>query len=285
MSAGTLYAGTSSWSSKDWVGPFYPEGTKPGDYLRSYATRFDAVEADVTYYRIPDARMVDGWVRKTPPGFRLCAKFPRSIVHGGDGARPDPRTVLVPDVVAADTERFLEVMGRMGERLGPLVLQFPYFNQGVFADRGPFLERLDAYLGTLPDGFRYGVELRNKAWIDAELLELLRGHGVALVLVELAYMPHPASLARKLDLVTADFVYARLIGDRKAVDAATETFDRIVLDRGEQLDRWAELLRDLLPQVREAYVFANNHYAGHGPATIRDLVARLEAGGAEAERA
>ena len=78
-----------------------------------------------------------------------------------------------------------------------------------------------------------------------------------------------------LDVVTADFCYGRLIGDRKAVDAKTETFDRIVIDQGERLDRWASLLRQLLDAVPEAYVYANNHYAGHGPASIRDLVARV----------
>ena len=51
--------GTSSWSEKAWVGPFYPEGSKPGEFLALYARRFDTVEADVTYYRVPDNRLVD----------------------------------------------------------------------------------------------------------------------------------------------------------------------------------------------------------------------------------
>ncbi|MHC5051064.1 MAG: DUF72 domain-containing protein, partial [Planctomycetota bacterium] len=78
---GELVYGTSSWSEKSWVGSFYPTGMRPADFLTHYATRFQAVEADTTYYGIPRASMVEGWVRKTPPGFRLAAKFPRSIVH------------------------------------------------------------------------------------------------------------------------------------------------------------------------------------------------------------
>ena len=69
--------GTSSFSAKSWVGSFYPRGTKPGDFLSYYATQFDCVEADVTYYRVPDEKLVSGWDRKVPDGFKICAKFPR----------------------------------------------------------------------------------------------------------------------------------------------------------------------------------------------------------------
>lgn len=269
---GKLAYGTSSWSEKSWVGSFYPEGTRPAEYLAHYATRFPAVEADTTYYGIPRAAMVEGWLRKTPPGFRLAAKFPRSIVHAGEGPRPDPEVLLRPERVAGDTGEFLAAMRLLGDRCGPLVLQFPYFNRSVFPHMGPFLERLDRYLGTLPADFRYAVEVRNRWWIKPPLLDVLRRHRTALVLVELGYLPHPAELAAQLDLVTTDFVYARLIGDRKAVEEKTRTFDRIVLDRSASLHLWANLLRELQEVVPEVYVFANNHYAGHGPATIRELV-------------
>jgi uncharacterized protein YecE (DUF72 family) len=275
---GTLHYGTSSWSAKGWVGPFYPKGTKPGDFLAYYATQFSAVEADTTYYRVPDVRLVEGWDRKTPEGFRLAAKFPRTVVHGGSDHRPDGERVLVPSVVGDDARRFVETMQLLGEKLGPLLLQFPYFNRSAFQERAPFLTRLDDFLEFLPRGPRYAVEIRNKAWIDDELLGLLRARGVGFVLTEIDYMPHPAVLAADFDLVTTDFVYARLIGDRKATEARTKTFDGIVLDKSHDLDRWAALVRDVLARVPEVYAFANNHYAGHGPSTIRDLVARVEAG-------
>ena len=126
------------------------------------------------------------------------------------------------------------------------------------------------------DRFRFAVEIRNKQWVTAEFLDLLRRHGTCFVLLDLVYMPHPDQLG-ELDLVTSDFHYVRLIGDRKAVDARTDTFDAIVLDQSERLDRWARLIRSHLDRVAEVYAFANNHYAGHGPATIRDLVERIEA--------
>jgi uncharacterized protein YecE (DUF72 family) len=84
-------------------------------------------------------------------------------------------------------------------------------------------------------------------------------------------MPHPADSAELLDLVTTDFVYGRLIGDRKAIDAITTTFDRIVVDQSSRLARWAALLKLLLARVPRILVYANNHYAGYAPTTVEML--------------
>ncbi len=272
-----VHWGTSSWSNKGWLGPFYPKGTKPGDWLRYYAEQFDTVEADVTYYRLPDERLVSEWARKVGDGFRLAAKFPKTIVHCGEGPGPDPKRILVPEHVDRETEAFLHGMGYMGAACGPLLLQFPFFNRRVFASSEPFLERLDAFLARLPETFRYAVEVRNKDWIDDALLSVLRRHRAALALVDIVYMPPPWFLAREHDLVTTDFTYSRLIGDRKLVDARTKTFDSIVVDQSSRLERWTEFLRGMHESVPESYVYANNHYAGHGPATIRELRERFGA--------
>ncbi|MCI0340293.1 MAG: DUF72 domain-containing protein [Planctomycetales bacterium] len=269
---GDLLFGTSSWSEKSWVGSFYPAGTKPAGMLRRYAETFRTVEADSTYYRSPPRSMVARWASETPDGFVLSAKFPRAIVHGGEAATPDPASLLVWEKVGDETGKFLDAMTQLGPKCGPLVLQFPYFNGSAFAGPEPFLERLDAYLGKLPPGFPYGVEVRNKGWIGEPLLGILRARRAALVLVDLAYMPHPADVADALDPVTADFAYARLIGDRKATEALTETWDRVVLDQKPRLERWAGLLQALRKRVPKTYVYANNHYAGHAPATVRELV-------------
>lgn len=167
-----LWCGTASWSEESWEGVFYPPGTAPADYLTYYATQFDTVEANVTYYRIPGRRMVEGWSQKTPVDFRLSAKFPRSIVHAGDGPRPDPETLLVRKKVGEEVESFLESMDMLGPKCGPLVLQFPYFNRQVFPGIEPFLERLDGFLDSLPDRFRYGVEIRNRNWLGTDLVEV-----------------------------------------------------------------------------------------------------------------
>ena len=265
--------GTSSFSSNDWVGPFYPVGTRPGDFLRYYATQFDIVEVDSTYYAIPAERVVDGWAAKTPPRFRVSAKFPRSIVHGGETARPDPKRILMPDATYADRDEFLRVMSRLKDKLGPMVLQFPFFAAAVFPSVEPFLERLDAFLGGLPPEHHYAVEVRNPDWLAAPLIALLRRHGVALVIVDQQWMPHGDRVARSFDVVTGPFAYVRLLGDRQAIEAITTTWEREVIDHHESLERWAALLGEFAGRGVPTFVFVNNHYAGHAPATVRRLEA------------
>ena len=267
--------GTSSWSERSWVGPFYEPGTKPKDFLSAYARRYGAVEADTTYYRAPSESMVRGWRARTPEGFRMAAKFPRAVVHAGDGPRPDADRALRLEAVGDKVEYFLSVMRGLGDRCGPLLIQLPYFNRTHFAEEEPFLRRLDDFLGGLPDEFQYAVEVRNKAWYSESLTSLLSSHGAALCLSDHKYLPHPSVVMERLDVATADFSYVRLIGDREAVDRLADGFGREVLDQGDRLRLLARSLLELSADVREVWAFANNHYAGHGPASIDRLATEV----------
>lgn len=271
-SGGDVRFGTSSFSSKDWVGPFYPRGLEPGAFLTYYARHFDTVEIDATYYAVPKPRLVDGWAAKTPADFRISCKLPRAIVHGGHGPRPDAAQVLVPDAVYDVRDEFLEVIARLGEKLDTILIQFPYFNRQVFPSAGPFLERLDRFLGDLPkEGYRFAVEIRNKAWLTERYRDMLARHAVAMVLVDQAWMPHGDEVAKRFDVMTGDTTYVRLLGDRKAIEAITETWDEEVLDHEGSMRRWAALIADQVGQGRRTLVYVNNHYAGHAPATVRRL--------------
>jgi len=125
-----LYLGTSSWSAESWVGPFYPPGTSPVEFLSVYAGHYNTVEIDSTYYRIPSRKLVRGWYDRTPDGFIFSAKFPGDITH---------KKVLIN--CEGETEEFLGVMELLGEKLGPLLLQFPYLNQEVIPSSEEFLAR------------------------------------------------------------------------------------------------------------------------------------------------
>lgn len=269
--------GSSSFSSADWVGPFYPPGTPPSEFLRLYAERFDTVEVDSTYYAVPSARTVDGWVAKTPDSFVISAKFPRSIVHGGDAATPDPAKVLVPAAVEKDLAAFLGVMSRLGPRLGTLVLQFPYFNKRAFASADAFLTRLDAFLAALPKGgFSFAVEIRNKDWYRRPFRDVCAAHGAGVVMVDQAWMPHGDEVVDELALPTGDVQYVRLLGDRDAIEKLTKTWDREVVDQTARLTRWARLVTDLARRGVRSFVYVNNHYAGHAPATLARLRALID---------
>lgn len=252
-----LYLGTSSWSFDDWRGTVYPSDAKSSDYLTHYAKRFMAVEIDMTFYRIPTPSMVERWHHNTPADFRFAAKIPQIITH----------EKMLRDC-QAELRQFTEVMGLLGDKLGPLLFQFPYFSARQFRSHDAFLERLESTLDRLPEGYRFAVELRNRGWVTPRLLDLLRAHRVALALTDHPWMPPIQQLMRQHDVVTADFVYIRWLGDRKAIEAITSKWDRLVVDRRQDTATWVAVVREFLARHLPVYGFYNNHYAGHSPSSI-----------------
>lgn len=278
---GDIALGTSSWSHRGWVGPFYPTGTRPAGFLGYYSRRFPVVEADVTYYRIPSHEMISGWVEGTPSGFRIAAKFPRSVVHAGSGPLPDARKLLTAEAGGRDLDGFLEAMEGLGARVGPLLIQLPRFSVRDFREPGPLLERLAYFLQRLPSTFRYAVEVRNTDWIQEPLLRILKEFRSALVLAEFPGMDRPWTRGLGEELLTTDTCYVRLVGDRRAIEAKTTVFDQEVLESQNLVEQWADWIVQMASSERDVLVFANNHFAGHGPATVRRLAAALaDRGGA-----
>jgi uncharacterized protein YecE (DUF72 family) len=255
-----LRLGTSAFIAAGWEGTFYPAGMKPADFLSHYATVFDTVEVDSTYYRVPSPAMVRGWREKTPKGFLFAAKVPGEITH---------EKVLVD--CDGDLRRFLDVMDILGEKLGPLLFQFPYFNKKAFATVDDFLARLGPFLKKLPRGYRFAVETRNKNFLGPRLLDLLRARGVALVLIDHPWMPRPAQILAQMDPLTADFTYIRWLGDRKAIEEQTKVWDKTIVNRRRELIEWVESIRKFNQRSVDVFAFANNHYAGHAPDTIRQF--------------
>jgi uncharacterized protein YecE (DUF72 family) len=247
---GLLNIGTSSFTASGWEGSFYPEGTKSTDFLRYYATRFNTVEIDSTFYGIPAAATVQGWARKTPRDFVFAAKVPQIITH---------------DKVLVDCDNefkdFIAVMDCLGEKLGPLLFQFGYFNRQVLFGVNDFLDRLRPFLKKLPAGHRFAVEIRNKNWLGPQFVETLREHNVALALIDQEWMPRPAQWFEKFDPITADFTYVRWLGDRKGIEEKTKVWDKIIIDRHQELSEWAEVLGKVYKRRIQIFAYANNHYA------------------------
>jgi uncharacterized protein YecE (DUF72 family) len=211
----------------------------------------------MTFYRIPTRSMVEGWYHKTPAGFRFAAKIPQVITH----------EKILRDC-QDELQQFTDVMGLLGDKLGPLLFQFPYFSKREFPTPQAFLERLEPVLDRLPEGYRFAVEVRNRWWVTRRLLDLLRARQVAFALTDHAWMPPIQELIRQHDVVTADFVYIRWLGDRKAMEAVTRKWDRLVVDRRQDTAAWVAVIRQLLARNLPVYGFYNNHYAGHSPGSI-----------------
>jgi uncharacterized protein YecE (DUF72 family) len=251
-----VYAGTSGWTYPDWLGSFYPADSKPQDMIQYYARYFRAVEIDSTYYTIPARSVVAGWKENTPPGFVFAAQVPGIITHQ-----------KVMKDCQHELTTFLNSLELLGDRLGPLLLQFPYFNRNTFASRAQFDKLLQPFLKTLPREFKFALEIRNKNWISWDFLELLRDHSVAFVVVAQAWMPSIDVLARALDLLCGDFFYARFIGDRKEVK--TQRWDNLSEDKTSELIVWIEELKKIADRASRTYAFFNNHYAGFAPGSVK----------------
>lgn len=235
-----LQLGCVGYSYDFWVGPFYPKGTDPADFLRLYAKVFDLVEIDNTFYRIPQPKTVREWRTAVPPSFLFSAKFPRSITH-------DRRFI---EIESAQT-RFMEALKEIHPKAGPLIVQLaPGYTYAQGRDR------LFAFLDGLPREFRYAVEFRNNSWMRPWTFDELRKREVALVWNEVEYID-------TVPEVTTDFAYLRFIGDRSLAELGS-----IQIDRTPEMRKWAERLRDLEGRVDRAYVLFNNHFAGYGPGCV-----------------
>jgi uncharacterized protein YecE (DUF72 family) len=245
--------GAQGWNYDAWVGPFYPSGTRAAAFLTMYARAFDTVEVDSTFYAIPPAKNVIGWRERTPAHFTFALKLPQEITH--ERRLRDAGDPLL---------RFLDVARELGPKLGPILIQ-------LGPDFGPAeLPALAGFLPLLPPDMNFAVEFRQRGWINEGVVALLREYRVALALSDGRWIPR-ATLVKLAEEPTSDFAYVRFMGpDRSIVD-----YSRIQVDRSKELDTWAGTLRGLMSRVKTAFVFINNHFAGHSPATIRMLQERL----------
>jgi uncharacterized protein YecE (DUF72 family) len=255
-----IYLGTSSFTAAGWEGTFYPKGMRSADYLGFYAEHFPTVEVDSTFYGCPSARTVGNWAARTPEGFVFSVKVPQAITH---------EKVLVN--CDAEFEEFVKTMELLGPKLGAMVFQFPLFDRWKFPKQDGFLALLAPFLKRLPADRKFAIEIRNKSWLDARFADLLREYNVALVLTDTSFVPRPWEMREQFDMVTSDFLYVRWLGDRKGIEKQTVTWDKAIIDRQEDLRNWVDLLRRLIndKSIRKTFAYANNHYAGHGPDTVK----------------
>ncbi len=244
--------GSQGWNYEAWVGPFYPEGTRPVDFLRVYSRAFDTVEVDSTFYAIPAASTVRDWASRVPDEFQFALKMPQEITHESRLRN-----------VAAPLDLFCERVRELGPKLGPILVQLgPDFSPSE-------LPALATFLPMLPRDMRVAVEFRQRGWIHDGVIALLAEHNVALALTDARWIPRKVMLGLA-GRPTADFTYVRWMGpDRAIVD-----YSRVQVDRTREIEAWARILPALASRIA-VYGYFNNHFAGHSPASARELQSHL----------
>ena len=178
--------GCSGWNYADWRGTVYPLGLGTGRWLEHYATLFDTVEVNSTFYRLASARAVAGWVTQTPPEFVFAVKASRYLTHM-------KRLADMAQGVARFYERIEPLVG--SGKLGPVLWQLP----GNFHRDD---DRLAGALAALPPG-RHCFEFRHPSWFTEDVYALLREHAVALVIQHHPDRPFQAHT------FTADWTFVR----------------------------------------------------------------------------
>ena len=250
-----LRLGTSSWSSKDWIGTFYPEGTSPRTMIGRYAERLSTVEIDSTFYGTPAVRTVENWRDQTPESFLFATKAPQVITH--EKCMED---------CGRDVAAFLNTMRVLGPRLGPVLFQFPYYakKDGMTCDA--FCERLEKFVLELPaDEYRMAVEIRNKTWLQPRLFDALRGRGISLAFIDHPWMPPPQIAMGMFGAMTGSFAYVRWLGDRYGIERITKTWNQTIVDRTKDLERWISPIQALVDKQTPVFGYFNNHYSGYAP--------------------
>ena len=193
-----VFVGTSGFAYKEWKGTFYPDDLPAKKYLSYYAGQFRTTEINNTFYRMPTAKLTEGWYAEVPDGFSFTLKLSQRITHFKRLKNIDE-----------EMNFFLTSAAGLKEKLGPILVQLPpNFKKDIVV--------LEDFLAKFASHGRLAFEFRHDSWFDDELFELLRKHNAALGVVE---KEEGANAPRE---VTGPFVYMRL---RKGEYSADEMLD------------------------------------------------------------
>ena len=236
------YIGTSGWVYPHWRGAFYPQGLAQALWLGYYASHFDTVELNNSFYRLPTEKNFQGWRDRVPPGFRFAVKASRFITH-----------IKKLNDVAAPLATFLDRARLLGDKLGPILYQMP-----------PNLhrndERLSAFLALLPADMQHVIEFRHVSWLDEAVLDMLRRYEVGFCIFDMPGLECPVAS-------TADFAYVRFHG-------STGMYSSRYSER--ELENWAIMMERLAGELKEIYIFFNNDAGGFAVENAISLMDNIE---------
>jgi uncharacterized protein YecE (DUF72 family) len=240
-----IRVGCSGWNYAHWRnGVFYPPRCAPRNWLRYYATHFETVEVNTTFYRLPKEPFVARWVHEAPAGFTFAVKVSRYVTHV-------KRLLEVGEHLPLLYDRIRPLL--RSPKMGPLLWQLPpTFRRDV--------DRLAAALEHTHDGQRHAFEFRHASWFCDEIYALLREHGVALVIGD-----RPQVNGFQTHELTADFTYVRFHSGTRGRNGN--------YSHGE-LDEWAERLRRFAGDA-DVYAYFNNDWEGFAVENARYLRAAL----------
>jgi uncharacterized protein YecE (DUF72 family) len=241
----SIRIGCSGWNYDDWRGRLYPRGLPRRRWLEVYAERFDTVEVNTTFYRLPKREAVAAWAAQTPAGFQFAVKASRYLTH-----------IKRLTDMGEGVKRFYERIEPLVEagKLGPVLWQLP-------ANFHRDDERLHVWLASLPPG-RHTIEFRHESWFVGPVMQALRAAGVALTIGD-----HPSRPFQSYE-ATADFRFVRFhYGSRGRGGNYSAT----------EIETWAWRIVQWRRR-QDVYAYFNNDWNGYAPANAAALIKRLTPG-------
>lgn len=230
-----IWVGTSGYNYPEWKGGFYPPKLPATQMLSYYAQRLSTVEINYTYYRAPNAKVLESWNVATPEKFRLTLKAPKRITH-------DARLKDCADHV----RYFTETAAKLGPKLGALLFQLP---PSLKMD----LARFDTFLEAFPPDTCAAFEFRHGSWLNDEVYARLRARNLALCVADSENLWTPPE-------ITANYAYFRLRDEGYTPD---------------DIARWAQTIQDKTSGCRDVYVYFKHEEVGKGPEFARVLMDAL----------
>ena len=236
-----LRIGTSGWHYKHWLGNFYPEKLPASKMLAYYLERFDTVELNNSFYRLPKIETMAAWRDATPRNFVFAVKASRFLTHNKKLKEPEHAL-----------NNFLPRAEALGKKLGPILFQLP---PKWMINR----ERLEEFLQALPPYHRYTFEFREQTWLCDDICQLLAKYHAAFCIYDIGGFHSPI-------LATTDFAYVRLHGPGDKYQGSYS--DRALEIWTKQIDEWHA-------SGKSVFVYFDNDqvgYAAHNALTLKKML-------------
>jgi len=285
-----IYFGSSSWKYPGWKGQVYnlrypSKKAFDRECLAEYARLFPTVCADFALYDFPSPEQMHSMAEQTPEGFTVSLKvtdritvrrYPNLARHGPMAGKENPDFLNLE----LFEEAFLEPVRQLGGKRGVIIFEFSTFypSSGINYER--FVAMLDEFLGRLPKGYDYAVELRNRDFLTADYLRMLSSHSVAHLLNNWTRMPPILEQVAIAGVLTAPFSIARaLLRPGRSYQEAVDRFqpyDEIREENPELRQGLAAAVRRCLEEGKPLYAYVNNRAEGNSPKTIEAILDVLD---------
>ncbi len=251
-----IRVGCSGWSYKDWIGPFYPEGTDSSDMLSHYLRKFDTVEINSTFYGIPNKWVVKNWLEKSPDEFRFSAKMVRDVTHENE-----------LDSVKSAYSKYMVNMLPLKSKMGSILVQMPQRFKASDAN----YDLLEDFLAMLHEDAKFTMEFRHRSWFDSQTFKLLGRYNVAFCVVS---QPQFKGLIPPEAVVTANHAYIRFHGlNYKKWYAGNGNARYDYLYSKKELRDWKPKIEEVQDEASDTvYVYFNNHPAGQAPKNAKMMM-------------